>query len=256
MSNNLFLQFDGENITPQTVSMGDIGTLIKELDKEFKKQIEENAPRKEEILISLVSIESNCIKMRLNIKKTLHFTLLISVLSTFNYQDFIKSKNKYPFVKPIANFNSIYNSSATITTQINQKSKTIMNIPYFKEEEKENQELSEYTEQTTIYGILEKIGGQKKCKVSIKPLMYNAEFEGEIDKDMGKELAHKLYSIIIFEGRVKFKNDTPDYIYIEDFKQFSKNKSSEVTEKIRKKFGSSYNKIKDPVLYFKNLRNG
>jgi hypothetical protein len=35
----------------------------------------------------------------------------------------------------------------------------------------------EYTEQTTIYGILEKIGGQKKCKVSIKPLIYNAEFE-------------------------------------------------------------------------------
>jgi hypothetical protein len=245
--------FRGEGITPDNLKASEIADLIASYEDALLCIIARNNPEinLEEVFVSLVGIEENSVHLKFKPKV---LGIVLSAAIVINSAIISNQYQALPF-KSVESLNRIWaftkrrNCSGEISggedlpvARISVETEIKISDEFF------------YQGDTTIYGVVERVGGSIP-RVRIK-LDNNQVIYAEIKESVAKRLAKNLYEAVCLKGFAKWRKEN---LKIEEFKidqviDFTEIPLSEAFQDLKGLIGQSWDEIGDPIDYLNTIR--
>jgi hypothetical protein len=249
----LEINLSGKEIYPETLKASEIAEIISAYEISLLSIVQRDHPEIniDEAFISLVEVTKNSahFKFQPRIKKVfINAAIVVNTsLSTGNYYSLpfksIESlQTIWHFTKRNNCVAQFAGDKSIPVAQISPESKIEIDDSFY------------YQGETTIYGMIERIGGsipRVRMKLDDDTILYT-----EIDKVKAKELALKLYDTVCVKGFAKWRKDN---YKLEDFKieeivGYSETSVSDSLSALKNSIGSYWDKISNPDEYIMELR--
>jgi len=242
----------GENISPDNITASELAEVLVNLEKAIVEIAQSKGDKEVEASISLVSIENKCAKLGLYPHSTYaaeafyDFTLAVK---DGNYADLPRSS-----IDPIRNL-----------VKFSQKKGCEIELRNQPDSEKPDAKITPATEivipdlyvasNTVIYGIVERVGGATRPRVSIK-VSGEKLIHCDVSKDMAKELGKRLYSWVGLLGKARWDIEDHSIVSFEilDITEYEDTSASEAMSGLAELCGRYYEDITDVEEYVSQIR--
>ncbi len=253
MDQTFAIKISGEGLSPEEVSIGDLGKLLSSFDKSIKSLIPKEEPEMaKDIVIGLIGIGTGSAKLTFKTKLPvvmLAWSSLTAVIRENNFHTLPPESIKP--LKEIADLSKkkrcaveFHNTNGAISPAIIHPDTTI-EIPSEK-----------YIEvSTTIYGKVERVGGKKEPKALLS-LPKTGSLSCDVSEEMAKKLAQRLYTWVGVAGQAKWNidDDSIAAFQIESLTSYEDTPLSDAIQELAKITGELWKDEEDVIKAVAKLR--